>query len=703
MKGTFISVCENVRKKTTILFILIAMAFLMNGASVSAAGETAVPDADWTVLIYLCGSDLETRDGMASYNLHEIMSCEQPSYTTKLNEETHVFERTELEPEVNVVVETGGAKEWHNDEENAPWGLEIASDRLQRYVLSHDKNEEGFYPLVFQEEQPLASMADPETLTDFILWGTRYYPAEKYMLVLWDHGNGSLGLIMDDQFEGDTLYLHELGDALSVTDVHFEAVLMDACMMANLEAAQTLSPYADWMIASEELVSGYGSAFRQWLHALFQNPGCDGEKIGCLICDTTEAKYASLEEPHASLQLTWSVIDLKEIDRVTQQTDRLYSFLCDMYEYDPRILADSLEALLGSSDRFGTGRKFMRDLSTSLDDGTVVKYIDKDILNDLSNALDDAAEYTVNGQLHSEASGISRGVFSDMTDAQREVYVKCCRSAPYLALMDAVLADWEAPDWVYDKTRRLPEIGTIPFLSEKPELVIEDDLPRIRGNCNDAALQRCTYELYREDEDTGTLIKLGSDKASFTWIDEEAGVYEYTMDRPGTWPKLEGELCTIEYQGEFDADEYNLGEPDVSLYDIPVQMGSDQMNLRVGFWCENKDTGDAEYNYIVYGLAHGYDGSIGAPTRFVDPLSSLQGQEYRLLYPVYTEDPDSGQTEYEIGDPLTMYRYLELKEKPLPEGTYYCVFVLEDCFFRDTRMDMVRLYYDGNAFMVQED
>ena len=39
-------------------------------------------------------------------------------------------------------------------------------------------------------ELPELDMADPATLTDFVRFSHNQYPAENYLLVLWDHGNG---------------------------------------------------------------------------------------------------------------------------------------------------------------------------------------------------------------------------------------------------------------------------------------------------------------------------------------------------------------------------------------------------------------------------------------------------------------------------------------------------------------------------------
>ena len=108
---------------------------------------------------------------------------------------------------------------------------------------------------------PLSSMADPETLQDFVAWGAVKYPAKKYGLVLWDHGGGSkTGIFIDELFENDTMYLYELGEALRGGGVMFETVLFDACLMANVETAYIIKDYARYMVASEEVVVGQGTA-----------------------------------------------------------------------------------------------------------------------------------------------------------------------------------------------------------------------------------------------------------------------------------------------------------------------------------------------------------------------------------------------------------------------------------------------------------
>ena len=255
--------------KPIALLALLILTALALPALAEEASDAAAP-ADWTVLIYMCGSDMETNSGMATYNLREIMGSVLPEYDTRIDVASGKLDRGVLKPRINVAVETGGALEWQNRlDGDDQWGLQVANDRLQRYLLSQEYDYASHNTLELAEELPMASMADPETLADFIRWGVERCPAQKYMLVLWGHGNGaSTGMIIDEIYDDDILYLYEMDEALARADVKFELVLLDACMMCNMETACVLAKYADWMVASEELAPGYGTAFKDWLREL---------------------------------------------------------------------------------------------------------------------------------------------------------------------------------------------------------------------------------------------------------------------------------------------------------------------------------------------------------------------------------------------------------------------------------------------------
>lgn len=148
------------------------------------------------------------------------------------------------------------------------------------------------------------NMADGRTLTDFIVWAAENYPADKYVLILSDHGMGWPGGWSDatatsrdssrapivSQID-DNIYLMELDRAL--TDARktaqidrFEVVGMDACLMASLEVFSMLQQHARFAIASEETEPALGWAYTGFLSALVEDPTMDGGELSQHVVQT---------------------------------------------------------------------------------------------------------------------------------------------------------------------------------------------------------------------------------------------------------------------------------------------------------------------------------------------------------------------------------------------------------------------------------
>ena len=111
--------------------ILIAAAMLFLGAfSFAAAEEETGPD-EWTVMIYFCGSDLESKYGYASENLNEIINVGFPFDISVFFEDLDIpgeagMQRVE---DVNILIETGGSRKWHAQSCN----MNIDAKALQRW------------------------------------------------------------------------------------------------------------------------------------------------------------------------------------------------------------------------------------------------------------------------------------------------------------------------------------------------------------------------------------------------------------------------------------------------------------------------------------------------------------------------------------------------------------------------------------------
>jgi len=174
----------------------------------------------------------------------------------------------------------------------------------RRYLVTQDDNLNSIGSELLQDLGEV-NMADGQTLVDFVTWAVESYPADRYALVLSDHGlgwpggwsdpapggkdSGSAPLI--SMLQGDSIYLAELGEALgqiqSATGIDkLDLIGMDACLMSQMEVYAMLQPYARFSVASEEVEPGLGWAYAAFLDSLVQNPSMDGAALAASIVDT---------------------------------------------------------------------------------------------------------------------------------------------------------------------------------------------------------------------------------------------------------------------------------------------------------------------------------------------------------------------------------------------------------------------------------
>lgn len=272
------------------------------GSSPSVAGPTPQSDAgntedvrlpasgeaDYTIMVYIDGANLESESGLASMDLEEMVAGLQ------------------TQPAINVIAQTGGARTWHN--------TSIPNNAIGRYRVTGSGLEQ-------LETLPQQDMTEPATLTEFLNYSYKNFPARRYALVMWNHGAGPLyGYGMDENY--DEMSIMTLGDMVSamkaspVATTPLEFIGFDSCLMASVEIASLLSPFGRYLIASQELEPGYGWDYRAWLSSLAQNPGMDGRALGQVITDSFIQYYDDNGLNDAALAL--SVVDMSRIQALVQ-------------------------------------------------------------------------------------------------------------------------------------------------------------------------------------------------------------------------------------------------------------------------------------------------------------------------------------------------------------------------------------------------
>lgn len=671
-----------------LIFVLFACCLLLPWAA------TAEEPAEWTVLYYFCGADLESRHGYASEDIMEIMCCEYPYSLLWLYEDKYDA-GADGDPAmnpigVNVLLQTGGSKKWDNDQT----GLDVRADRLQRwkFFLDPDMMENK---ISLEQELPLRNMADPATLSDFIRWGVENYPAKKYALVLWGHGDGAkTGIFIDELFNNDVMQLDELRQAMQDGGAFFEAVVLDACLMANIETAVALKDSAAWMVAPEEMVEGHGSATGKWLQDLYYDPGQDGRELGRNICNMTETYYANSDNDQARAILTWSVIDLSKIDRLEETMARFFAMIHVFYQKYPTLLYAFATGML-DAEEYGDGQQNMRDIASIRFNRSIMRSVDPDLRNDLARALSDAVEYCVHGTGRTNARGLSFCYATDFSPEELDVYSHNCTNPYYLAFLDAINT-WTAPDCVYEQVERLPEIDTLEtYQLAIQKCMISQVVPGIMVNLEDY-FGEFNYNLYQLDGKTNMLKHLGRTTCR-CYFTENYSSMMWSAVEPWLWPSIDGELCSLKMIS---------ATPDQVLYGVPIQVGPDVWYLRYGreysrFLMETPKPGENHSSqYTVYGLWEGYDDDTTMLGRNVKSLAQMAGQEYQMLYPL---EGGTGKTKYATGGMQKLYRAMEIEPMLLPKGTYYLQYEVEDMFMRPILLDMIEMYWDGNELLFPAD
>ena len=243
-----------------------------------------------TLLIYMCGTDLESQNGMGTSDLKEMA-------------------KAKLSKNINLLVYTGGCRRWRNNV--------VSSSVNQIYQIK----DGGLYCL--EENMGSGSMTTPSTLTQFIQYGKEHFPANRFSLILWDHGGGSVsGYGYDEKYGRSSMTLAGLNTALKDAGIHFDFIGFDACLMATVENGLMLSQYADYLIASEETEPGVGWYYTNWLNKLALNTSMPTVQIGKQIADDFVSVCSQQCRGQAT---TLSVVDLAELQGTLPSVFKAFS------------------------------------------------------------------------------------------------------------------------------------------------------------------------------------------------------------------------------------------------------------------------------------------------------------------------------------------------------------------------------------------
>ncbi len=231
-------------------------------------------------------------------------------------------------------------------------------DRSPKYATSYDNWYDtkrfvilpGLTPTPGNAIQDLGelNMAAPGNLTDFINWAADNYPAEKYFLIISDHGDGwNGGLLLDESNGNQWMSTRQLQEALDAADTPMTILGLDMCLEGQIEVAYQLRNTGPQILIASQFKESrnwpYRTVFQQ-LESKLDSMTLEG--LAALFCDTFVASHS---EPLDSGTL--SAIELTNVDAFTAALDVFADTMVTNYTNQPAVRqkADAVSAAFNNA------------------------------------------------------------------------------------------------------------------------------------------------------------------------------------------------------------------------------------------------------------------------------------------------------------------------------------------------------------------
>ncbi|MCR4788711.1 MAG: peptidase C11 [Lachnospiraceae bacterium] len=654
----------------------------------AAAKRTAIKgngDDTITIMVYMCGTDLESKHAMASKDIQEMLSAN-------------------VGDKINLIIYTGGCKKWQNSV--------VSNSVNQIYRVSNGQ----LYCL--NDNAGKGVMTDPNNLSDFIKWTAGNFPADRYDLILWDHGGGSTtGYGYDEKSAlSGAMSLAGIDKALKAGGVTFDFVGFDACLMATVETALVVSNYSDYMIASEETEPGIGWYYTKWLNELNKNTSIPTTELGKIIIDTfTDACANNVPGQKTTL----SLVDLAEL-RATVPSE-LAAFSANTSELIKNKQYSMISGARGCTREFAASSKI-----DQIDLVDFAKRVGTSEGTDLANALLGCVKYNRTGANMTNAYGLSiyfpykkTSKVDSMVNTYAaigmdEEYAKCIQNFASLEVAGQVASGGTSSPMgsLFDMTGSSSQSSTLNSADLIGQLLgsfMGGDFSSISGldasntgflgrslDIDQAAEYIASTHLDPGDfiwtaNDYGdSVIKLDEDKWSLVsdlelnaFYDDGEGyidlgmdsVYEYDDDKnllaptDKTWLSIEKQPVAfyhLDTQGT--ADDYLITGR------VPCMLNGERCNLIIVFSSENED------GYIAGAC---YDYIEGETETIAKNLTELEiGDKIDFVCDYYTYDKEYKDSYY-LGETLTVDKDMEsmlISNTEIGDGTTLMTYCFTDIY-----------------------
>ncbi len=221
---------------------------------------------DWTIMVFVNG-----KNNLAPYAVKDMNEMEQVGSTSR----------------INVVTETGLVSGYGD----------VPFTGTRRFLIKKDNDTNTVSSPVLQD-MGRVDMGNYSSVVDFVNWAKQNYPAQHYMLIIWNHGSGwdksmpqgvTKGISYDDE-TGNHINTPQMGQILKQVggvDVYGS----DACLMQMAEVDYEIKDYVTYIVGSEETEPGDGYTYNTFLGPLAANPSMTPEQVGELAVNAYADHY----------------------------------------------------------------------------------------------------------------------------------------------------------------------------------------------------------------------------------------------------------------------------------------------------------------------------------------------------------------------------------------------------------------------------
>jgi len=254
-------------------------------------GDPKAP-AKWTIMVYV-----NAKNNLETYGLKDVNEMEMIGST----------------PDVNIVAELGRINGYATND--GDW------KGSRRYLVQKDADSAKITSPVLMEILK-SDMGKWENMVEFVKWSKERFPAQHYVLIVWNHGSGwnkkseeeGKGISYDDE-TGSHITTQQL--ALSLQAVgKIDILSMDACLMQMMEVAYEARKGAEYIVASEETGPGDGYTYDTFLGPLAAKPSMGSAELSKLMVDAYTDHYQQINQG-----ATQSSVNTASLEKLAKLTD----------------------------------------------------------------------------------------------------------------------------------------------------------------------------------------------------------------------------------------------------------------------------------------------------------------------------------------------------------------------------------------------